>query len=246
MVEYGYEAGKKPATCRTCGKIFPRPNISGIKSRNASPTRSQKSSVASWSQALCEQSRSLVETVLPAAMGPCAPSEPVPFSSRFVVTSEHAVISGLSAGSFAPVQGKSRVDCAVTHRFGGVESVARATYISTPSKPVFSSSGIEVTSEHARISVFLLSHQRRPCCLSWIRWNHVWWVLWKSHVSCTPRKVSTRCGHAICTCWLSWSRIGVSRHVHQQKETQPGDGPAPFQSAQESSTGCETQICCTT
>ena len=60
----------------------------------------------------------------------------------FDVTSEHAVISGLSA------------DCAVTHGFGGVESVPRATYISTPSKPVFSSSGIEVTSEHAGISVF--------------------------------------------------------------------------------------------
>ena len=101
VVENGYNAGKKPATCRTCGKLFPRPNTSGIKSRIASPTRSQKSSVSSWSEALCEQSRSQVETVLPAAMGPCAPSEPVPFSSGFVVTSEHAVISGLSAGSFA-------------------------------------------------------------------------------------------------------------------------------------------------
>ena len=154
VVEYGYQAGKEPATFRTCGKIFPRPNISGIMSRNASPTRSQKSSVASWSETLCEQSRSLVETVLPAAMGPCAPSEPVPFSSGFVVTSEHAVISGLSAGSFDPLQGISRVDCAVTHGFGGVESVPRATYISTPSKPVFFSSGIEVTSERAGISVF--------------------------------------------------------------------------------------------
>ena len=36
----------------------------------------------------------------------------------------------------------------------GVESVSRATYISTSSKPVFSSSGIEVTSEHAVISGF--------------------------------------------------------------------------------------------
>ena len=86
-----------------------------------------------------------METVLPAAMGPCAPSEPGPLTSGFVITNEHAVISGLSAGSFAPVQGISRVDCAVTHRFGGVESVPRATYISTPSKPVFSSSGIEVS-----------------------------------------------------------------------------------------------------
>ena len=27
VVEYGYAAGKKPATCRTCGKTFPRPNV---------------------------------------------------------------------------------------------------------------------------------------------------------------------------------------------------------------------------
>ena len=57
VVENGYKSGMKPATCRTCGKTFPRPNISGIKSRIASPTRSQKSSVLSWSEALCEQSR---------------------------------------------------------------------------------------------------------------------------------------------------------------------------------------------
>ena len=154
LVENGYKARKKPATCRTCGKIFPRPNISGIKSRSASLTRSQKSSVSSWSEALSEQSRKQVETVLPAAMDTCAPSKPVPFSSGFVVTSEHAAISGVSAGSFVPVQGKNRGDCAVTHGFGGVESVPRATYISTPSKPVFFSSGLEVTSDHAVISVF--------------------------------------------------------------------------------------------
>ena len=138
VVENGYKAGEKPATCRTCGKTFPRPNISGIKSRIASPTRSQKSSVLSWSEALCEQSRGQVETVWPAAMGSCAPSEPVPFSSSFVATSEHAVISGLSAGSFAPMQSKSRVDCVETHGLGGVESVPRTTCISTPSKPVSS------------------------------------------------------------------------------------------------------------
>ena len=181
-VENGYEAGKKPATCQTCGRIFPRPNsrnvslVTSRRSRNTSPAMSRRSSVVSWSDSprdqavpksveavmddcteshqtwnemLCEQSRSQVETVLPAAVGPCAQSEPVPFSSGFVVTSEHAVISGLSAGSFAPVQGISRVDCAVTHGFGGVESVPRATYISAPSKPVFFSSGLEVTSEHA-------------------------------------------------------------------------------------------------
>ena len=27
VVQYGYKAGKKPATCRTCGKTFPRPNV---------------------------------------------------------------------------------------------------------------------------------------------------------------------------------------------------------------------------
>ena len=154
LVENRYKAGTKPATCSTCGKNFPRPNISGIESRIASPARSQKSSVLSWSEALCEQSRGQVETVWPAAMGPCAPREPVPFSSDFVATSEHAVISGLSAGSIAPVQGIFRVVCTVTHGFGGVEPVPRATCISTPIKPVFFSSGLTVTSEHAVISGF--------------------------------------------------------------------------------------------
>ena len=27
VVEYGYKAGRKPATCRACGKTFPRPNV---------------------------------------------------------------------------------------------------------------------------------------------------------------------------------------------------------------------------
>ena len=130
-----------------------------------------------WNEMLGEQSRNQVGTTVPAAMGPCAPSEPVPHSSGFVVTSEHAVISGCV---------ETRVDRAVSHGFGtyggkgtiqtspahlawsqpfvgtqsaqvghpGVESVPRAAYISTPSKPVFSSSGIEVTSEHAVISGF--------------------------------------------------------------------------------------------
>ena len=98
---------------------------------------------------LGEQSRSQVETALPAAMGSCAPSEPVPHSSGFVAASEHAVISGWSAGSFSPVQSTPHVECVETHGFGGVESVTRATYISMPSKPVFFSSGLAVTSEHA-------------------------------------------------------------------------------------------------
>ena len=110
-----------------------------------------------WNEMLGEQSRSHVGTALQAALDPCAPSEPVPHSSGFVATSEHAVISGWSAGSFSPVQSIPRVDCVETHGFGGVESVTRA-------KLVFFSSGLAVTSEHAVVAVipgFLLSHQLR-------------------------------------------------------------------------------------
>ena len=82
-------------------------------------------------------------------MGPCAPSEPVPHSSGIVAASEHAVISGWSAGSFSPVQNIPRIDCVETHGFGEVESVTRATYISMPSKRVFFSSALAVTSEDA-------------------------------------------------------------------------------------------------
>ena len=129
-VEYGYGAGKKPATCQICGRIFPCPN-----SRNVSPVTSRRSSVVSWSdsprdQAVSEsveevmedcteshqtwndtpgeQSRNQVGTTVPAAMGPCAPSEPVLHSSGFVVTSEHAVTSGCF---------ENRVDCAAPHGF---------------------------------------------------------------------------------------------------------------------------------
>ena len=73
MVEYGYKAGRKPATCRACGKTFPRPkvtvsdfspvksdnkkgnnsrNVSPVtsrRSRNTSPAISRRSSVVSWS-----------------------------------------------------------------------------------------------------------------------------------------------------------------------------------------------------
>ena len=154
-VENGYEAEKKPATCQTCGRIFPRPNnrnvspVTSRRSRNTSPVVSRRSMVVSWSDSprdqavLGEQSRSHVGTAVPAAMGPCAPSEPVPHSSGFVVTSEHAVTSGV----------ETRVDCAVSHGFctspahlarsqpgvstqcahvsyPGVELVSRATYTS--------------------------------------------------------------------------------------------------------------------
>ena len=73
VVEYGYKAGTKPATCRNCGKIFPRPNVTlsdfshvksdkekgnnsrnvspatSQRSRNTSPAMSRRSSVVSWS-----------------------------------------------------------------------------------------------------------------------------------------------------------------------------------------------------
>ena len=181
-----------------------------------------------------------METVLPAAMGPCAPSEPVPFSSGLVVTSEHAVISGLSAGSFAPLQGTSRVDCAVTHGLGGVESVPRATYICTPSKPVFFSSGLEVTSEHAVISVFLPSHQLR--CKAHLASTVL--SLMDSMEPCLVGPVEkTRLLHTSQDPNPMWAR---SVHMLVILESKPGDGPAPFRSAQESSTGCETQIRCST
>ena len=80
VVEYGYTAGKKPATCRTCGKTFPRTNVTlsdflpakserkkGNRSRNSSPgmsrrrrnvspAMSRKSSVVSWSDSPREHS----------------------------------------------------------------------------------------------------------------------------------------------------------------------------------------------
>ena len=90
-------------------------------------------------------------------------------------TSEHADISGLYARSSALVQGIPRADWAVTHGFGGVEPVPRAhLHHYASSKPVFVSSGLEVTSEHAVISVFPAESSvlvqghilRRPCCLT--------------------------------------------------------------------------------
>ena len=57
-VENGYEAGKKPATCQTCGRIFPRPNAAETpsrRSRNTSPAMSRRSSVVSWSDSPRDQ-----------------------------------------------------------------------------------------------------------------------------------------------------------------------------------------------
>ena len=68
VVECGYTAGQKPATCRTCGKTFPRPNVTlsdfppaeekrkGGTVKNASPATSRRSSWVSWSDSPREQS----------------------------------------------------------------------------------------------------------------------------------------------------------------------------------------------
>ena len=69
VVECGYTAGRKPATCRTCKKTFPRPNVTlsdflpakserkkENRSRNSSPGTSRKSSVVSWSASPREDS----------------------------------------------------------------------------------------------------------------------------------------------------------------------------------------------
>ena len=103
-----------------------------------------------------EQSRSHVGTALPAAMGPCAPNEQVLHSSGFVVASEHAVTSGCF---------DNRVDCAASHVLDtssahlawsqpdvGTQH-ANVGYpgvdFSMASKPVFLSSGLAVSNEHA-------------------------------------------------------------------------------------------------
>ena len=79
VVEHGCKAGRKPATCSTCGTTFPRPNVtladflpvkSGKKkgntsrnvspvisrrSQNTSPAMSRRSSVVSWNDSPRDQ-----------------------------------------------------------------------------------------------------------------------------------------------------------------------------------------------
>ena len=78
VVEYGFTAWRKPATCRTCWKTFPNVTLSDLlpakserkkgnrsrnsspgmsrRSRNVSPAMSRKSSVVSWSDSPREHS----------------------------------------------------------------------------------------------------------------------------------------------------------------------------------------------
>ena len=69
VVEYGYTAGKKPATGRICGKTFPRPHVTlsdfppargdekkRSSSPDGSPAMSLRSSWVSWSDTPREQS----------------------------------------------------------------------------------------------------------------------------------------------------------------------------------------------
>ena len=71
-VLYGYTAGKVPATCESCKKTFPRPEVTlsdpspagsegirGNRSRNSSPAMSWKSSGVSWSGLPCSMIRKI-------------------------------------------------------------------------------------------------------------------------------------------------------------------------------------------
>ena len=77
LVEYGHTAGKNPATCRTGGKTFPRPNVTlsdflparGEKkkrntSQNVSLVMSRRSSWVSWSDSREQSAPSGEETVM--------------------------------------------------------------------------------------------------------------------------------------------------------------------------------------
>ena len=84
---------------------------------------------------------------------------------------------------------------------------------SMASKQVFLSSGLAVSNEHAVKSLTLismLSHQLRckaNLASSVLSLMDLMWPCLvepvKRHVACTSRKISTWCGHAVRTCWLS-------------------------------------------
>ena len=154
-----------------------------------------------------------------------------------------SVISGFYAEPSAVVQGKSCVVRAVSQgpdidRSGGScgkhTSPARLARsqpdvgtqhanvgypgvdFSMASKPVFLSSGLAVSNEHAVEVVDPDFHaessavvQGKSCVeravSHGVECGLVWWILWKRHVSCISRKISTWCEHAMRTCWLSRS-----------------------------------------
>ena len=132
-VENGYEAGKKPATCQTCGRIFPRPNsrnvspVTSRRSRNTSPAMSRRSSVVSWSDSPRDQA---VPKSVEAVMEDCTEShqtwnEMLGEQSR-IKWEQHC--QPLSAHLARSQPGVSR-QCAHVG-YPGVELVSRATYIS--------------------------------------------------------------------------------------------------------------------
>ena len=130
----GTKLGRSQLHVRTCGRIFPRPNISGIKSRIPLLPGLK-------SQVCCLGAKRCVNSLGVKWKQYCRPLWAQRAGAVFLwfrCYKEHTVISGLSAGSFAPVQSISRADC-VEAEWSWCH-VPRATYISTPSKPVFFSS----------------------------------------------------------------------------------------------------------
>ena len=140
VVEYGYKAGRKPATCRPCGKTFPRANVTladffsvksdkkgnnsrnvspvtSRRSRNTSPAMSRRSSVVSWSDSPHDQALSKsVEEV----MEDC--------------TESHQIWNDTPGE-----QSRNQVGTTVPAAMGPC----------APTKPELHSSGFVVTSEHA-------------------------------------------------------------------------------------------------
>ena len=162
-VENGYVAGKKPATCQTCGKIFPCLNswnaspVTCRRSRNTSPAMSRRSSVVSWSDSPLDQA---VSKSVEAVMVDCTEShqiwndtlgEPVLHSSGFADASEHAAISGCV---------ETRVECTVSHGLGksGGNGTIRTFPVHLGTQ--FAQVGYLGVESVLVISGFLLSHQR--------------------------------------------------------------------------------------
>ena len=149
-----------------------------------------------------------------------------------------------------------RVDCVETHGFGGVESVTRATYISMPSKPVFLSSGLAVTGEHAVEAVIPGFSAESSAAVQ--------------GKSCVDRAVSHgfdeamsgSCGKDTSPAHLARSQPGVgtqyahvgypgvelvSRATYISRKKRNLEAVQRHSKAlKKSSTGCETQIHCTT